>query len=97
VSPTYERELTAAADAVERLLRDREPGMYDRAFAVAVVQWLFTHGWRPTEARPAPAPTGPRAAEYGPPPAARVFIDTLRRRVAGEPVAWAGTVTAAGS
>jgi hypothetical protein len=93
VSPGYERDLAAATDGVERLLDGREPGGYDRATAAEIVQWMFGHGWRPTQARPAPGPSGPRAVEYGPPASARVFLETLRRRAAGEPVAWAGSVT----
>jgi hypothetical protein len=99
VSPvSYERDLAAATDAVERLLRDRVAGSDDRAFAADIVQRMFGHGWRPTEAtRYAPSATGPRAAEYGPPEIGRHFLDRLRRRNAGEPVAWPGTILVAGS
>ena len=49
-----DHEATAAADAITRRLRDREPGTDDEVFAREIIVMLQGRGWRPTEAKPPP-------------------------------------------
>lgn len=50
-----ERETRAAAEAITRQLRDREPGTDDEVFAREIVVMLQGRGWRVTNAAPPPS------------------------------------------
>ncbi len=50
-----DHETAAAAAALTRRLRDREPGTDDEVFALEFITALRARGWRPTEARVRPA------------------------------------------
>ena len=50
----------AAAEAITRRLRDREPGTDDEVFARELIAMLQGRGWRPTEAKPPPLWNQPR-------------------------------------
>jgi hypothetical protein len=60
------RETQAAVDALVHRLANRGPGTDDEPFAMEYVQALIGRGWRPTNARPAPA--WQRSSGSGQPP-----------------------------
>jgi hypothetical protein len=53
-------EATAAVEAIERQLRDRDPGTDDEVFAREIIVMLQGRGWRPTEAKRPPHWKQPR-------------------------------------
>lgn len=61
----YEKDIADAIAALEHRLTHRDADADDHAFAAEFVQAILGQGWRPTNAKPAPAvPSGP-AAEPG--------------------------------
>jgi hypothetical protein len=53
-------EATAAAEAITRQLRDRDPGTDDEVLAREIIVMLQGRGWRPTEAKRPPHWKQPR-------------------------------------
>ena len=49
-----DHEPAAAAEAITRQLRDRDPGTDDEVLAREIIVMLRGRGWRPTEARRPP-------------------------------------------
>jgi hypothetical protein len=74
-----DRETRSAIDALVHRLRNRDPGTDDEVFALEFITALRARGWRPTEARAAPAWRRPRGT--GAPPPAEVLAD-LRAHLA---------------
>lgn len=71
----HEQDRADAIDALYHRLKELPEDGDKRALAAEFVQALIGQGWRRTEARPAPKPTGPAAP---PPPEFREQLAVLR-------------------